>query len=128
MLYLPTEYLNRGNIIVNRGNTTLNDSILAIYTSEAVIFPFIFSFFSLFSFIFISLSLLNFSCSCFLASLHRSFLLVYIWFQSTLAIIGGVMLFLGHSTVDAFSIPFFNRPTPTSRMKERLEKHGMRLS
>jgi len=43
---------------------------------------------------------------------------------STLAIIGGVMLFLGHSTVDAFSIPFFNRPTPTSRMKERLEKHG----
>eukprot|EP00026_Physarum_polycephalum_P011271 Phypoly_transcript_11478.p1 GENE.Phypoly_transcript_11478~~Phypoly_transcript_11478.p1 ORF type:complete len:280 (+),score=21.29 Phypoly_transcript_11478:126-965(+) len=42
----------------------------------------------------------------------------------TLAIIGGVMLFLGHSTADAFSIPFFNKATPASRMKERLEKHG----
>jgi len=43
----------------------------------------------------------------------------------TLALIGGVMLFLGNSTVEAFNFPFSSgKSTPASRMKERLEKHG----
>jgi len=45
----------------------------------------------------------------------------------TLALIGGVMLFLGTSTAGAFSFPFSSKSsTPASRMKERLEKHGFR--
>lgn len=43
--------------------------------------------------------------------------------QGTLALLGGVMLFLG-STPTAHSF-FFSKPTPASRMKERLDKHGI---
>lgn len=41
----------------------------------------------------------------------------------TLAMLGGVMLFLG-STSTAQSFFQFSKSTPTSRMKERLDKHG----
>lgn len=43
----------------------------------------------------------------------------------TLALIGGVMLFLGTSTAEAFSFPFSSgKRSPAVRMKERLDKHG----
>lgn len=44
--------------------------------------------------------------------------------QGTLALLGGVMLFLG-ATPTAQSFFPFSRSTPASRMKERLDKHGM---
>jgi len=41
----------------------------------------------------------------------------------TLALLGGVMLFLGTAPT-AYSFFPFSKSTPTSRMKERLKKHG----